>query len=110
MIIADLFARLGLRVDGKAFSAGEKMIGGLKKGLAALAAYSTVRLGMGIVEDVANTADALDELSQKIGVPVETIQELGYAAGFSGVSTEALGSSLGRLAKTMDMAKRGGKE
>lgn len=110
MTVAELFAKLGLKVDGKSFSAGEKMIGGIKKGLAALAAYSTVKIGFGFVKEIADAADHLDELAQKTGVPVETLQELGYAAGFSGVSIEQLGGALGTLARTMDRAQRGSKE
>jgi hypothetical protein len=110
MIVAELLAKLGLKVDGKSFSAGEKMIGAAKTAIAGLAAYTSINFARGFVQDVADTADHLDELAQKTGVPVESLQQLGYAAGFSGVSIDQLGGSMSTLARTMDRAKRGGKE
>lgn len=110
MIVAELFAKLGLKVDGKSFGAGEKMIGAAKAALGGLAAYASVNFLGGVVKDVADTGDMLDELAQKTGAPVEALQELGYAAGFSGVGIEELGGAMGTLARTMDRAKRGSKE
>lgn len=107
--VADLFAKLGLRPDTKQWAAGDRLISGIKKGLAALAGFAAVKWSVGVIQQVANTADALDEMSQKLGVPVETLQELGYAAGFSGVNLEALGSSVAKLSKAMDAAAHGSK-
>jgi len=110
MTVAELFAKLGLKVDGKSFSAGEKMIGGIKTALTGLAAYASTKFLGGLVSEVANAADALDEMAQKTGVPIEELQEMGYAASFSGVSLEEMGSTLGKLARNMDAAKRGSKQ
>lgn len=110
MTVAELFARLGLKIDGKSFSAADKALGAVKGALAGIATYASMRLGWGVVKEVSDAADHLDELAQKTGVPIETLQQLGYAAGFSGVSLDELGSTLGKLARNMDAANRGSKE
>jgi hypothetical protein len=108
--VADLFALLGLKVDRKSFAVGDRLMSGIKTAVGALAAVGTIKLGFDTFKGIANLADGLDELSQKVGVPIEAIQQLGYAAGFSGVETEALGDALGTLARNMDRAARGSKE
>lgn len=60
-----------------------------------------------------STADAADEMSkaaQKIGVPIEELSRLKYAADLSGVSFESLQTTVGKLSKNMYEAKTGNKE
>jgi TP901 family phage tail tape measure protein len=92
-----------------AFTAADRLLGGVKKAVGALAAIGTVKLGASMFKGVADLADGLDELAQKTGVPIEALQEFGYAAGFSGVSIEELGGHMGRLVRNMDAARRGSK-
>lgn len=60
----------------------------------------------GVVEEF----DKLEETSQRTGVAVEDLQALGYAAQFSGIETESLAGSLGKLQKNADAAAKGGKD
>lgn len=50
------------------------------------------------VKDVINQADDLGKFAQKVGITVEELSALNYAAELSGVSTDELGNGLKRLA------------
>lgn len=93
---------------------------GLKQSQAGLADFgSSVGLGMaalaasvaaasysiiGSVKSVINSADQLNSLSQSVGVNVEELSKLGYAASLSGVGIEQFGGALGKLTKAMNSA------
>lgn len=93
---------------------------GLKDSQASLADFgSSVGIGMaavaaavaaaafsilGSVKSVINSADQLNSLSQSVGVSVEELSKLGYAASLSGVGIEQLGNTLGKLTKAMSSA------
>lgn len=62
------------------------------------------------VKSTIDAADAMEELSQKTGVSVESLSKLQYAAKFSGVDIEGVAIGLKKLAKTADEAAGGGKE
>ncbi|MBE3133287.1 MAG: hypothetical protein IMZ55_07420 [Acidobacteria bacterium] len=62
-------------------------------------------VGMGKL--FASTGDNLQEMSQRTGVSVEALQELGYAAKLSGSSTEDLEKSLRRMQSTIFDAGKG---
>lgn len=69
----------------------------------------TKALGQFILQG-AEAADKMGKLSQAVGVSVETLSGLDYAAGLSGLATDELGASLGKLNKAMAEASSGGKE
>jgi hypothetical protein len=77
--------------------AGALSFDALKGGLSTLAEF---------VKGGADAADAMGELAQSVGVPVEELSKLSYAAAFSGSSTEAVGKALaktaGLMAKTLE--------
>jgi hypothetical protein len=64
----------------------------------------------GLVDATAKAGAHADELSQKLGISAEAVQELGYAAGLSGSSTDGLADGLAKLSKNADLAKGGSKE
>lgn len=67
----------------------------LKDGALKLAAF---------VKGGADMADAMGELADAVGVPVEELSKLSYAAAFSGSSTEAVGKALSKTAALMAKA------
>jgi hypothetical protein len=67
----------------------------LKEGLVSLATF---------VKGGADAADQMGELAESIGVPVESLSRLAYAAAFSGSSTEAVGKALAKTAGLMAKA------
>jgi hypothetical protein len=67
----------------------------LKEGLVSLATF---------VKGGADAADQMGELAESIGVPVEALSRLSYAAAFSGSSTEGVGKALAKTAGLMAKA------
>jgi len=60
-----------------------------------------------MVKNAINSADAMTKMSQATGVAVDALSELDYVAKLNGVSTEALGTSMGRLNRNIMDAARG---
>jgi hypothetical protein len=72
-------------------------------GMAAVAA-AAVAAGAALSIAMKNTIDDMDKLSktsQKLGIPVEQLSALAYAADLSDVSFEALSKSVGKFNKTI---------
>ncbi|MDI7865047.1 phage tail tape measure protein [Rhizobiaceae bacterium n13] len=104
-----------LRVDLGANTAA--FTNGLKSAQSGLASFGkAVKTGLAVAAtgaaagiaaigvSVKNTVDAADEMSkaaQKIGVPIEELSRLKYAADLSGVSFEGLQTAVGRLSRNM---------
>jgi hypothetical protein len=60
-----------------------------------------------LVQSVAKSADELGKLSQKVGVSVESLSALKFAAQLSDLSLDGLGTGLRQLAKNMQEAQTG---
>lgn len=110
MIVADLAARLGLDINEAAWEKGDRLIEGLKRGLAVVGVALGIHELMEVVHGVAELADHATKASQKLGITAETIQELGYAAKLSDISQEELEISLGHLAKQIVAVKDGSQQ
>lgn len=78
-----------------------------KVGAAAGAAASAI---FGIVKFTADAGDQAYKMSQKIGISVERLQELQYAAKLSDVEAENFGVSMRFLSRNMNDAVNGSKE
>lgn len=112
----DIEARLASFQDSldKIGRQGEQMAGRLNKAfgvvkgsLAAVGASLTVGAFASFVKSGIDAADGLNKLSQKVGVTVESLSALQYAAKLSDLSNEELGSSLAKLAKSASAATAG---
>lgn len=103
--IGSLNVKLGL--DSAQFTTGLKKsqseLGGFAKaagniGAAVGAALAATAVAVGAaVKQAIDNADQLDELAQKIGVGVEELSRLKYAAEISGVSLDTLSTGIRRL-------------
>jgi hypothetical protein len=109
--VADLYAGLSVHPDEGAFHKASEMLEGLKHGLEAVAAFE---IGKKIVEFFTETFKGAQEagigaerLGQKIGVTMQGVQELGYAAKVTGVSTEEMQIAFTHLARGLEEAKKG---
>jgi len=60
-----------------------------------------------LVRSYASAADEISETSTKLGVGVEALQAWRYAAKLTDVGNEALTSSLAKLTRVQEMARRG---
>lgn len=87
--------------------------GGMMMGVGGKAAAAGTLLATPILAAVSNfasTGDALNKMSQRTGVSVETLSELAYAAGQSGSSLEELGVGMKGMAKFTDAVAGGSQE
>jgi hypothetical protein len=111
-VLREFFIKLGLDVDEAKIAAANLAVDGVKKGLEKLAdaALGTLVAVRDSVAQVIGSADAFDEASQAIGVDVVALQELTYAAGFSGMALEDLKGSLAILTRNMSGAASGNDE
>lgn len=97
----------GLKGAGKSIDDFSARIN--KAGVAIGAALGTAVVAVGIaVEKTLKNFDDLAKTSQKIGVSVEDLSALRFAAELSGVSTEQLTKGVGKLARAMADASQGG--
>src|SRR5206468_1694375 len=114
MIIAELAAILGLKIDKKSFSEADKLLGKVKTGLLSLVAFEAIEKGIHkLAEAVESTiafGSSLENLSKSAGVPVEALQKLGNSAKRHGSSIEELGLGFKFLSRNMVEAATGGKE
>lgn len=101
------------RVERDAARAANRIEGafrGVSGALAALGAGLTAAGLVGFVRQSIDAADQLNKLSQKVGVSVEALSALQYAAKLSDVSIEQLQIGLTRLNVSLTDAQAGGKE
>ena len=107
MTVAELIAKIKLKAEG--FDQVDNLFGKLKKAAIGLATIAGAVKFAGMIQDVVDLGDHLDEMAQKSGVDVEQLQRLGYAFGQSGVSLDQLNAAFGKFGQMADKAKHGAK-
>lgn len=101
--------RVVLGLDTAAFSSGakdaqntlDKLASGFKAAASTLAAGLTVGAFVNSIKSAVNSMDELGKSAQKIGIPVEQLSGLKYAAELADVSMDTLSTSVGKLSKAM---------
>lgn len=109
--------RVNLGLDSAEFQSGmkraqsdtDKFASALKVGFAAAAAAAAAGLAAvsAAVSKNLNSFDELSKTSQKIGIPVEELSKLKYAADLSGVSMEGMQTAVSKLSRNMVEAASG---
>lgn len=96
---------------GKARAKANALGSALKSGLAIAAGAATAAAGaLGIaIQSTIDKADDMSKAAAKVGVPIEELSRLKYAADLSGVSFEGLQASIGKVSRAMNDAKNGSK-
>ena len=101
MIIAELFAKLGLITDKSSWSHGDKMIDSMKNKVTGLAAgFLAFQAGsglLGMITDVIELGGHLNDLSQSTGVSTDKLQEWTYIAGLAGADADQVTAAVGKL-------------
>jgi hypothetical protein len=97
--IEEFFGRLGLKIDKKSWSEGNKLVKNLKVAVAGFVGFKGLQAIRGMIQGVADKADAAAKTAQKLGLTTEAVQELGYAAELSGTSMDSLGTAIKHLVK-----------
>lgn len=78
-----------------------------KLALGGIAAYATVDYFKGLVKGAIDAQDELGKMAQKVGMSVEDLSKLEYAAKLSDISTEQLSSGMKKLNTGMVEAASG---
>jgi hypothetical protein len=86
----------------------DKMLGGAKALGAGITAYLTVGALTGFVRAQIDAMDKLDKMSEKVGIAVDDLSKLAYAAQLGDVDINALQTSLIKLSKAATEASKGG--
>ncbi len=84
-----------------------RAFGAVKSSIAAIGVSLSAGAFAAFVKSGIDAADELNKLSQKVGVTVESLSALQYAAKLSDLSNEQLASSLAKLAKSASEASDG---
>lgn len=112
MNVAELVATLGLEVDEGAFEKGKELLHRLGTAAGIVAGVATAA-GVALYEMAKSTGEAafqVSKASQKLGVNAQALQELGFAAESTGVSSETLQHGLLLLSRTAFGATENSKE
>lgn len=109
MIVAELFATLGLLPNKDSFDAGHELIESLHTAFETYLSYEAMKGVFEMFEGVAEMASHAKDTSQKLGQTIEGVQELEYVAKLSDVSIGALDGGLNRLERTLDKVAKTGK-
>jgi hypothetical protein len=107
MMVAELFASLGLKADKGSFDKGTNLIGGIKKALAGILAIEAVKKLADIVMGTIDLGGHLDDLRQKTGLTAESLQAYGYAAKLGGSDLDGFAAGVTKLSRTLQEAKGG---
>jgi len=107
MVLREILVKLGLDIDAQSFAKGELAAKVVEKGFEKLVEIGT-ELVHSFIENIHATAeygDHIQKTSQKIGIGIEALQELEYAADLADVSAQTLTRSFGLLAKKISTPK-----
>lgn len=104
MIVDELILRLRGEADGSV-----KKLDSILDGLATVAAAATAAL-VGVTYAASRTADEAIKSARSVGLTVEALTELRFAAGLAGVSSEQLRVGLVALSRNAQAAAHGGGE
>lgn len=102
MLVEELFATLGLKVDKESFEVGDKALESIHRLTEAFLGFEGVKKLGEMIEGVEEQAVGAERLAQKIGVTTDAVQQLGYAAKVTGVSNEELQVGFVHLARGVD--------
>lgn len=94
--------REATNVVGRASKQMESAANGVKNALGALGVGVSAAALAAFAKSTINAADELGKMSQKVGIAVEELSALDYAAKLSDVSTEQLQTGLAQLARQVD--------
>jgi hypothetical protein len=108
-VIENLITKLSFNFNDKKLEKFDKFLGTAVKGLTGVVAVAAAA-GTAIflfTQKVAGANDELGKFAQRIGIPVESLQELGYVAELNGGSINSMNSSLESLGRIASEASRG---
>lgn len=114
MIVRELLASFGLKLDESSFKKADSLVNSAKEGLRSLveafAIYEVAKQFRDLVESTIEAAAAIDDMANKIGITAQALQELRFAAKLSGIDAQEFDHALTILTKTSAEAAQGNEE
>jgi len=112
MTLRELFVKIGFQVDDKALTQLNSSIDTFKSGVIGVGASIGVATASlyGLVKTTADAADGAWKMSQRVGIAVESLQSLAYAAKLSDVDIDELGMAISFMSRNATEAIGGSKE
>ncbi len=109
MKLRDLFVSIGFDVDDKALGRLDQGLRRTKGLIVAVGAAAVASAGMlyTMAKSVADTGDNAAKTADKLGVGIEALQELRYAAELSGIAQNNFDTALQRMTRRAAEAARG---
>jgi hypothetical protein len=113
MILRELIAKFGVKVDKGSVATANGVVGDLKKAAQTMiglwAGSRIVGALRGIVNDVVQMGDELDRTAQKLGMNTGAVQGLAHAAELSNVSMDEVSASMRIVSRNAYEAANGSK-
>jgi hypothetical protein len=108
-VIENLITRLTFDFDSRQLESFNDFLSEAAKGLTAIVAGASAAAAgiFAFSKTIADTNDELGKLSQRLGVDLESLQELGFVAELNGASIDQMNSSLQNLNRVASEAARG---
>jgi len=112
MIVEELVAKLGLEFDDTELKKFEEKMAGLGSTVKSFSFALAGAAGsiFAIAKFTSNAGDEALKMSQRLGVNIEALQELGYAAKLADIEHGELAQSIGLLNKNVTEAMSGNSE
>jgi len=111
MVVRELIAKLGLKIDKGSFQKADSGISKIKGAVARLAAGLAAGLAVkrikDITEETARLGDQIAKTSEKLGVGAAALQELRHAAELTGIPTRTMDMALQRFTRRAAEAAKG---
>ena len=113
-MLREILARCGIQIDGAPLARfGQSITGAIAnvRTLGTILAGSfLVNAIRGAVSELVHLGDEADETARSLGLTVEEYQQIGFAARRSGVETDAMATSMGRLMRSAGEAASGSQQ
>lgn len=107
MIVTELVAMLGLKLNPTEWAKGDSLVDGLKGAFVGLLAALGLNEIKGMIESVIEMGGALTDTSASLGVAIEDLQELRFAASLAGISAGELDGAIRKYSRGLEEAKKG---
>jgi hypothetical protein len=107
VIVAELAALLGLEIDESKWEKGHELVESLHHAVEAFVGVEAVGKLKEMVEGTVESAVQAKHLSEQLGISTDAVQELGYAADVTGVSSEAMQGAMRHLARGLQEVQKG---
>jgi hypothetical protein len=107
-VIASLYAVLGLEIDKKSWSSGDKLVSTVKKAILGFIGLEAVEKIGDMISATVEYGSALNDTAQKTGIAVDSLQYLGFVAKQNSSNMEEVAGATEKLSRGMAESAKAG--